>query len=44
MTNDELDRILTSNDDDILPSSGLVASVMEAVRSEAATPSPIPFP
>jgi hypothetical protein len=44
MTNDELDRILSSKDDDILPSSGLVASVMEAVRSEAATPPPIAFP
>ena len=43
MTNDELDRILSSNDD-ILPSSGLAASVMEAIRSEAATPPPIPFP
>ncbi|HXH85297.1 MAG TPA: hypothetical protein VNI35_00640, partial [Nitrospira sp.] len=43
MTNDELDRILSSNDDDILPSSGLAGSVMEAIRSEATTP-PIPFP
>ena len=44
MTNDDLDRILSSNKDDILPSSGLVGSVMEAIRSEAATPPPIPFP
>ena len=44
MTNEELDRILSSNDDDIQPSSGLVGSVMEGVRSEAAMPPPIPFP
>ena len=44
MTNDDLDRILSSKDDDVLPSSGLAASVMEAIRSEAATPPPIPFP
>lgn len=44
MTNDELDRILSSKDDAILPSSGLMTSVMEAVRFEAATPPPISFP
>ena len=44
MTNDDLDRVLSSKDDDIDPSSGLVTSVMEAIRSEAATPPPIPFP
>jgi hypothetical protein len=44
MTNDDLDRILSSKDDDILPSSVLVTSVMEAIRSEADTPPPIPFP
>jgi hypothetical protein len=44
MTDNELDRILSSNDDDILPSSGLVACVMDAVRSESATPPPISFP
>jgi hypothetical protein len=44
MTNDELDRILSSKDDNILPSSGLAGSVMEAIRSEAITPPPIPFP
>ncbi len=44
MTNDDLDRILSSKDYDVLPSSGLAASVMEAIRSEAATPPPIPFP
>ncbi len=44
MTNEDLNRILSSKDDDILPSSGLVASVMEGVRSEAAVPPPIPFP
>ena len=44
MTNNDLDRILSSKDDDILPSSGLMTSVMEAIRSDAATPPPIPFP
>ena len=44
MRDDELDRIFMPEKDDILPSSGFVASVMEAVRSEAATPPPIPFP
>jgi hypothetical protein len=39
----EMDRIL-SRQDEILPSSGFVASVMEAVRREAAAPAPIPFP
>lgn len=40
---DELDRIL-SEDEEILPSSGFAASVMEAVGREASTPPPIPFP
>jgi hypothetical protein len=43
MNNDELDRILAKRDD-IQPSSGFAASVMEAVREEAAAPPPIPFP
>lgn len=44
MTNGDLDRILSSKDDDIQPSSGLLGSVMQGVRSEAAAPPPIPFP
>jgi hypothetical protein len=40
---DEMNRIL-SRDDEILPSSGFAASVMDAVRREAAAPPPIPFP
>ena len=40
---DNLDRIL-SEQEEILPSSGFVTSVMEAVRREAAAPPPIPFP
>jgi hypothetical protein len=40
---DELDRII-SRRDEIMPSSGFVASVMEAVREEAAAPKPISFP
>jgi hypothetical protein len=43
MIEDPVDRIL-SREDDILPSSGFVVSVMEAVRQEAETPPPIPFP
>jgi hypothetical protein len=43
MNDAEMDRIL-SNPDEILPSSGFAASVMEAVRREAAAPPPIPFP
>jgi len=40
---DEIDRIL-SRQDEIVPSSGFAASVMEAVRREATVPPPIPFP
>ena len=43
MKQDDLDRIL-SREEEILPSSGFAASVMEAVRQEAAAPAPIPFP
>src|SRR5215467_10118952 len=39
---DEFDRIMQQ--EEILPSSGFAASVMEAVRAEAAAPPPIPFP
>jgi len=40
---DEMNRIL-SREDEIFPSSGFAASVMDAVRREAAAPPPIPFP
>jgi len=40
---DPLDRIL-SEDDSLEPSSGFGASVMDAVRRQAAEPQPIPFP
>jgi len=40
---DDIDRVL-STEDSIVPSSGFAASVMEAVRRDAETPSPIPFP
>jgi len=43
MKDDDMDRILLKQDD-ILPSSGFTASVMEAVRREASAPPPIPFP
>ena len=40
---DHIDQIL-SREEEIVPSSGFAASVMEAVRREAAVPPPIPFP
>jgi hypothetical protein len=40
---DSLDQILLEQDT-LLPSSGFAAAVMDAVRQEAATPPPIPFP
>jgi hypothetical protein len=39
----EIERVL-SREEGILPSSGFAASVMDAVRREAAAPPPIPFP
>ena len=41
--NEEIDDMF-SREDEILPSSGFAASVMDAVRREAAAPPPIPFP
>jgi|HubBroStandDraft_4_1064222.scaffolds.fasta_scaffold189341_2 hypothetical protein len=41
--NEEVNRMLSS-EDEILPSSGFAAAVMDAVRREAAVPPPIPFP
>jgi len=43
MSDAEVDRVL-SKADEIQPSSGFVASIMESVRREAAAPPPIPFP
>ncbi len=43
MNDDELDQLLMEREE-IVPSSGFVASVMEAVQQEAAAPAPIPFP
>ena len=43
MNDAEMDRVF-SKQDGILPSSGFTASVMDAVRREAAAPAPIPFP
>jgi ABC-type spermidine/putrescine transport system permease subunit I len=42
MKEHEIDRILS--EEEILPSSRFTASVMDAVRREAAAPPPIPFP
>jgi hypothetical protein len=43
MKQENLDRIL-AGEEQLTPSSGFVASVMERVRTEAASPQPIPFP
>jgi hypothetical protein len=43
MKTDEINRIM-SEEEEILPSSGFLDSVMLAVRSEAAAPPAIPFP
>jgi hypothetical protein len=43
MMEDELDRMLATRDE-IVPSSGFVASVMDAVHREAAASEPTPFP
>ena len=43
MAGDELDRILES-EPSIVPSTGFVGSVMEAVEREATAPPAIPFP
>lgn len=43
MTRDDLDRLL-AEDDTLRPSSGFAASVMDAIRSDASAPRPIPFP
>jgi hypothetical protein len=43
MGTDDLDRVLLE-EEELVPSSGFAASVMDAVRQEAATPPPLPFP
>ncbi len=43
MTDGDLDRYL-SGEPEIVPSSGFTVNVMEAVRRQAATPPPLPFP
>lgn len=43
MTDDNLDRILVK-EEELIPSSGFVASVMDRIREEAIAPAPIPFP
>jgi hypothetical protein len=43
MKHDDLDRIL-SKEQGLVPSSGFVTSVMDAVRRETSAPPPIPFP
>jgi hypothetical protein len=39
----EIDHILAT-EEELLPSSGFLSSVMERVQEEAAVPQPIPFP
>jgi hypothetical protein len=43
MTHEDFDRTLSS-EQEIIPSSGFVASVMDAVQREATAPPPVPFP
>ena len=43
MEHDDLDLLL-SREEDLVPSSGFVAEVMDAVQREASTPPQIPFP
>ena len=39
----EIDRVLAT-EEELIPSSGFMASVMEQVQEESAVPPPIPFP
>ena len=43
MDSSAIDSIL-ANEEELVPSSGFLASVMERVHEEARTPAPIPFP
>jgi hypothetical protein len=43
MRGEDIDLVL-ARDDNIVPSSGFTASVMDAVTRDATTPPPIPFP
>jgi hypothetical protein len=43
MKQSRIDNILAS-EEELIPSSGFLASVMESVHEEARTPQPIPFP
>ena len=43
MTDDRINKILAT-EEELVPSSGFLASVMDRVREEAAAPPPIPFP
>lgn len=43
VNSDPLDRIL-ADDEELMPSSGFLASVMQRVQEEARAPVPIPFP
>ena len=43
MTDKRIDEILAA-EEELVPSSGFLAGVMERVREEASAPPPIPFP
>jgi hypothetical protein len=43
MDDNRIDRIL-AGEEELIPSSGFLASVMERVEEEAVAPPPIPFP
>jgi hypothetical protein len=43
MTSEKIDKILAS-EEELIPSSGFLSSVMERIHEEAAAPEPFPFP
>jgi hypothetical protein len=43
MTDEKIERIL-AGEEELIPSSGFLSSVMERIEDEAAAPPPIPFP
>jgi hypothetical protein len=43
VTQQKIDRILAT-EDELVPSSGFLSSVMDRLTAEAAAPSPLPFP
>jgi len=44
LTDSDIDRVLATANDCILPSSGFAGEVMSAILHDASAPAPIPFP